>query len=96
VQHPPKAPHVGGAGLARCWDRLDGSAPYVGTEPRPSSAYPLHRAGRRHLLGRQGLDSMQTWVLPASPRAIAAVPASVLEASGGDSSEASCSSSPTC
>jgi site-specific recombinase XerD len=65
--------------LARHVDKLPAvlSPAEVGTELRPSSARSLHRVGRRHLDGRNTLDSLPARLLPPGAGALAPVPGAV-------------------
>ena len=55
-------------------DRPRRRAPHLGPEPAPSSARPLRRAGRRPLARRHALGRLPARLLPAGPRALAALP----------------------
>ena len=52
-------------------------APHLGLGAHPSSARPLHRAGRRPLARWRALDLLPAGLLPARARALAAVPPAV-------------------
>ena len=69
--------------MSCCPSNCSPSCAPIGSARICNTWYSLHHPRRRHLAGGRTLDSMPSRVLPAGPRPLAPIPASVLGAHGG-------------